>query len=41
MAGFTRFIIRYRWPVIVLWVVLMLGFAPVHLHNVFSEGAAS
>lgn len=29
------------WIVIVLWVVLMLGFAPVHLHNVFSEGAAS
>lgn len=29
------------WAVIVIWVVLMLGFVPVHLHNVFSEGAAS
>ena len=28
------------WIVIVVWVVLMLGFAPVHLANVFSEGAA-
>jgi succinate dehydrogenase / fumarate reductase cytochrome b subunit len=29
------------WTVIVLWVVLMLGFAPVQLHNVFTEGSAS
>jgi succinate dehydrogenase / fumarate reductase, cytochrome b subunit len=29
------------WIVIVLWVVLMLGFAPIHLHNVFTEPSAS
>jgi succinate dehydrogenase / fumarate reductase cytochrome b subunit len=28
------------WIVIVLWVVLMAGFVPIHLANVFSEGAA-
>lgn len=28
------------WVVIGLWVVLMLGFAPRHLINVFSEGGA-
>jgi succinate dehydrogenase / fumarate reductase cytochrome b subunit len=26
------------WIVIVLWVVLMAGFVPIHLANVFSEG---
>jgi succinate dehydrogenase / fumarate reductase, cytochrome b subunit len=26
------------WTVIVLWVVLMAGFVPIHLANVFSEG---
>ena len=29
------------WTVIVVWVILMLGFVPVQLHNVFTEGAAS
>jgi succinate dehydrogenase / fumarate reductase cytochrome b subunit len=29
------------WIVIVVWIVLMLGFAPVQLHNVFTEGAHS
>lgn len=26
--------------VVVLWVILMIGFVPVQLHNVFTEGAA-
>ncbi|HWU57612.1 MAG TPA: succinate dehydrogenase, cytochrome b556 subunit [Microbacteriaceae bacterium] len=26
------------WIVIVLWVILMAGFVPIHLANVFSEG---
>ena len=26
------------WIVIVLWIVLMIGFVPIHLANVFSEG---
>jgi succinate dehydrogenase / fumarate reductase cytochrome b subunit len=25
------------WAVVALWVVLMAGFLPVHLHNVFTE----
>jgi succinate dehydrogenase / fumarate reductase cytochrome b subunit len=29
------------WTVIIVWIVLMLGFAPVQLHNVFTEGAHS
>ncbi|HVX07493.1 MAG TPA: succinate dehydrogenase, cytochrome b556 subunit [Humibacter sp.] len=37
-AKYQRFMF---WTVIVVWVVLMLGFAPIHLANVFSEGAAS
>lgn len=27
------------WIVIVLWILIMAGFTPVHLQNVFSEGA--
>lgn len=29
------------WIVIVLWIVVMAGFAPVQLMHVFSEGSAS
>jgi succinate dehydrogenase / fumarate reductase cytochrome b subunit len=27
------------WIVVGIWVVLMAGFAPEHLHNVFTEGS--
>ena len=37
-AKYQRFMF---WTVIVVWVILMLGFVPVQLHNVFTEGAAS
>ncbi|GAB3608481.1 MULTISPECIES: succinate dehydrogenase, cytochrome b556 subunit [Humibacter] len=37
-AKYQRFMF---WTVIVLWVILMIGFVPVQLHNVFTEGAAS
>ena len=37
-AKYQRFMF---WTVIVVWVVLMIGFVPVHLANVFSEGSAS
>ena len=27
------------WIVLAIWLVMMLGFAPIHLHNVFTEPA--
>jgi succinate dehydrogenase / fumarate reductase, cytochrome b subunit len=43
LVDFWRFGAKHEkalyWVVIAIWVVLMLGFAPIHLMHVFSEGA--
>ena len=43
LVDFWRFGAKHEkalyWIVIVVWVILMLGFAPIHLMHVFSEGA--